>query len=158
MSISAVASVASFSVVLAETFGAVALSTLIPNAFVESANAMKRLASRAATDPADAGEEEKAMGPLSAIPGIDAVRDAVKNIAAATAEPSDLHLLLPKKATIDAEFEFHGSESLTVGAGLGAQIKLVTVNAGFSALYSSSSSNKVTLHVDFETVSVTIAP
>lgn len=151
MSISAVSSVTSFSIVLAETFGAVALSTLIPNAFIESANAVKRLA-------ADATETEKdeKMGPLNAIPGADAIANAVKNIAAATAESTDMHILLPKNASIDAEFEFHGRESYEAGASAGGQVQIVTINAGYSALYEAQSSNKVKLHVDFETVAVRI--
>jgi hypothetical protein len=64
--------------------------------------------------------------------------------------------LLPKTASIDAEFEFHGSERYGANANVGAQIEIVTVNAGYSALYEARSSNKVKLHVDFETVSVTI--
>jgi hypothetical protein len=155
-------SVASFSVVLAETFGAVMLSTLIPATFVETASTMKRLAKHHAdanTPPAEAEPAlNSALAPLESIPGIPALRDTLRNVAAATAEPTDLHLLLPKKAAIDAEFEFHGSESMEAGASVGGQIKLVTVEAGFSALYSVSSSNKVKLHIEFETVNFTIAP
>jgi hypothetical protein len=151
MSISAVSSVTSFSIVLAETFGAVALSTLVPNAFVESANAVKRLAA----DAADADKDD-AMSPLGAIPGVDAVVEAVKQIADATDDPTDMHILLPKNASIDAEFEFHGQESYQAGASVGGQVQIVTINAGYSALYTARSSNKVKLHIDFETVAVKI--
>ncbi|HVQ73987.1 MAG TPA: hypothetical protein VMT79_00455 [Candidatus Binatia bacterium] len=160
MALTTALSVASFSVVLAEAFGAVMLSTLIPATFVETANTLKRIAKQRADSgqPVSDSDAEGALTPLASLPGVDAIRDAIRNVAAATAEPSDLHLLLPKHATIDAEFEFHGQEEYAANVGVGAQIQLVTVNAGYSSLYSVSSSNKVKLHVQFETVKVTIAP
>lgn len=158
MSISAVSSVTSFSIVLAETFGAVAMSTLVPNAFIETANTIKLLAAKAA----EAGDNKiddtslANVNPLSAFPGVESVVGAVKSIAAATSDPTDMHILLPKNASIDAEFEFHGRESYQAGATVGGQVQIVTINAGYSALYEAQSSNKVKLHIDFETVAVKI--
>jgi hypothetical protein len=160
MAVTTAVSVASFSVVLAETFGAVMLSTLIPATFVETANTLKRLTKRHAdenTTPTEA-ETNAVLSALESLPGIPAIEDALRNVAAATAEPTNLNLLLPKSAVIDAEFEFHGSEAYSAEASVGAMVKLVTVEAGYSALYSVSSSNKVKLHIEFETVNLTIAP
>jgi len=111
--LSTAVSVASFSVVLAETFGAVMLSTLIPATFIETANTAKRLAKT----KADAGET-----------------------------PSD------------AEFEFHGKERYEAELRAGAQINLVNITAGYSALYETRSNNKVKLHIEFSSVPITISP
>ncbi len=160
MAVSTAISVASFSAVLAESFAAVMLSTLIPATFVETANTVKRLAQNAADDDGNVPEgavEDSALSPLDvAGPVTEPFKSIIRNVAAATAEPSDLNLLLPKSATIDAEFEFHASEAYELSAEVGAQIKLVTVAAGFSALYETSSSNKVSLHVEFESVNLRI--
>jgi hypothetical protein len=160
MAVTTAISVASFSIVLAETFGAVMLSTLIPATFVETASTMKRLAKKHVDAHTEPTQEEKdgALSVLKSLPGIPAISDALENVAMATAEPTNLNLLLPKQATIDAEFEFHGSESYAYNANVGAQVKLVTVEAGYSALYTVSSSNKIKLHIEFETVNITIAP
>jgi hypothetical protein len=160
--LSTAVSVASFSVVLAETFGAVMLSTLIPATFVETANTVKRLAkSKADQNPPATPSDTELTGATAALdklPGIDAIRDAIRNIAAATAEPSELNLLLPRSATIDAEFEFHGNERYSANLQAGAQINVVNITAGYSALYETSSRNKVKLHIEFSSVPVTIAP
>lgn len=159
MAFSTAVSVASFSVVLAETFSAVLLSTLIPATFVETASTVKRIARTAADAngnvPAGAVEDDD-LAPMNVVPGLETVRDVIRNIAGATAEPTDLNLLLPKRATIDAEFEFHGSEAYEAAAAIGAQVKLVNISAGYSALYETSSRNKVNLHIEFASVNVRI--
>lgn len=158
MAFSTAVSVASFSVVLAETFGAVMLSTLVPAGLVEVANTAKRLAAGVADGgDADPDAEDDGAGPADALAGVLApVTDVVRSIAAATAEPTDLNLLLPKSATIDAEFEFHGREAYSAQASAGAQINVVNISAGYSALYETSSSNKVKLHIEFASVAVRI--
>ncbi len=154
MGFSTAVSVASFSVVLAETFTAVMMSTLVPATFIEVASTAKRLAQNAA-NPGDADTDD-AVNQLDALPGVDGLKKVVNTIATATGEPTELQMLLPKTATIDAEFEFHGSESYAASVSGGAQVKVVTVSAGYSALYETSSSNKVKLHIEFASVPVQI--
>lgn len=158
MALSTAVSVASFSVVLAETFSAVMLSTLIPATFVETANTVKRIARKKANEgevPSDAISDND-VAAMNVVPGLETVRDVIKNIAGATAEPTDLHLLLPKTATIDAEFEFHGSEVYSAEARIGAMVELVNITAGYSALYETGSSNKIKLHIEFQSVNIRI--
>ena len=160
MAYSTAVSVASFSVVLAESFAAVMLSTLIPATFVETASTVKRLARNAADadgNVPDGAVEDDDLAPLDVAEAVAGpLKKVARNLAAATAEPTDLNLLLPSSATIDATFEFHGSEAYELGAEVGGQVKLVTVAAGYSALYETSSSNKVNLHVEFESVNIRI--
>ena len=167
MGLSTAVSVASFSVVLAESFSAVMLSTLVPATFIEVANTVKRVAKAKAAngetvtdddlngDPNNA-DDDGLLGPLGDVPGLDTVNTAIATVAAATAEPTELQMLLPSTATIDAEFEFHGGETYSAAASVGAQVKLVTINAGYSALYTTSSSNKLKLHIEFASVPVQI--
>ncbi len=202
MGATAIASVASFSVVLGETFAAVGLSTVVPNLFIAAAKAAKGAvappadvasavamltdaqaklsaatpgtadvtAAKAGVDSAlsllavpnpNAAGNQKAQasfqdmfGAESAAKGVvSKALDVVKNAANAVDE---LHVLLPNKATIDAEFEFHASEEYKAGVGIGAAVEMVTVKAGYSGMYESSSRNKVTLHVEFGAIAVKI--
>lgn len=156
MAFSTAVSVASFSVVLAETFGAVMLSTLVPAGLIEVANTAKRVAAGTAGGGGGGGGGP-APAPLDALAGaLDPVTNVVRSIAGAVAEPSDLNLLLPKSATIDAEFEFHGREAYSANVGVGAQVNIVNISAGYSALYETSSRNKVVLHIEFASVAVRI--
>lgn len=133
MALSTIESVASFSVVLAETFAAVGLSTLMPASFLALA--------RAGT----AG--------LTALSGNKLLPANVTSMVTAAAGSLDtIDLLVPKSAKIHAEFEFQGSDQYSVNASVGAMVEVVTIKAGFSYLYSSSSKNKVTLDVDFVSV------
>jgi hypothetical protein len=151
VAVSAAVSVAAFSVVLAETFAAVGLSSLIPAGFITTARLVKEVAGPT-PDPASEEDVNKLTAALTTEgkPG-DA---AGKLLTALARSVDDLDVLLPKDAKIHAEFEFHGSEGYSGEAAVGGQIELVTVKAGFSALYTASSSNKVTLDVDFASVHV----
>lgn len=63
----------------------------------------------------------------------------------------ELHLLVPKTARLHAEFEFQGHESFAGSASASASVlQVVSVNTGFSALYQTSTKNRITLDVDFE--------
>ena len=65
-------------------------------------------------------------------------------------------MLLPKTAKIHGEFEFHGSERYAEDVSAGCAAEVVTVKAGYSAMYEASSSNTVTLDVEFVSVHVEI--
>ena len=65
-----------------------------------------------------------------------------------------MDILIPKDAKIHAEFEFQGSDKMSVDLSAGGQVEVVTVKAGYSAMYESKSSNKITLDVNFVTVHV----
>jgi hypothetical protein len=159
MAVTAATSVLSFSAVLTQTFAAVGMSTLLPAAFVESVRIAKSIAA-AGEQNADA-LVESTLGPVTSLlpdNAREAAANALRSLARSASEPSELNVLLPKTATIDAEFEFHGAESYSAEMGAGAMVQLVSVNAGYSALYTVSSSNRVRLHIEFQTVNVTIAP
>jgi len=149
-------SVASFSIVLAESFASIGLSTLVPAVFAESASALKQLHA-GNTAPTDA-QLESELGKYSSV--FDMVggdkgkssnpREMADALLKAVAKSADsIKLLVPNKASLDAEFEFHAAESYKAEAQVGAMIEVVTVKAGFSGLFESSSSNKIKLHVDF---------
>lgn len=150
MALSTIASVASFSAVLAETFAAVGMSTLIPNALV--------LAAKAAKPSATGGTSPVNPSAIEAVEKLfhenNPVRGALATVRAAAASMDHIDLLVPKKATIDAEFEFQAAENYSASASVGAAVNVVTVNAGYSALYETSSRNKVSLHVEFGLVGI----
>ncbi|HUQ07942.1 MAG TPA: hypothetical protein VM261_35850 [Kofleriaceae bacterium] len=190
----AIASVASFSVVLAESFAAVGLSTIMPNLFIAAAKAAKGVAGGTGSSPeliaklnalhtklaagATASDTEvrtaaaavdtafiAAGAPQSATTapatelsamfhGESPVKKAMDMVAKAAHAVDHLDVLVPTKASIDAEFEFHAAEKMTGEAALGAAIEMVTIKAGYSALYEATSRNKVSLHVEFALVGV----
>lgn len=136
MALAAIESVATFSVVLTEAFAAVGMSTIVPNTFL----AMLRAAANG-QQPTD--EERKGLlkGPTERFFGhVLKTADSMESV----------DLLIPKKAKIHAEFEFQASEEYKVDAAIGVMVEVVTVKAGMTALYKSSSTNKITLDVDFE--------
>jgi hypothetical protein len=169
MAVSTVMSVGSFSVVLAEAFAAVGLSTLVPATVVTAARLAKAM-TKAQADRAAAGGDT------------DLIEDADKRYAdAKTAfgaiEPTlrsgplplqdlqpflnqladsvpSLDLLLPHDAKIHAEFTFEGRDATEAVAEIGGQISVVSVRAGFSALYEAKSTNKISLDVNFVSVNV----
>ncbi len=148
MAFSAAVSVASFSVVLAETFAAVGLSTVVPAAAVTLA--------RIAANQSNANDLATKLGNTPAAGMTDLIR-------ALPGAMTSLDMLLPKTAKIHAEFAFEGSEAVsgTGAAGGGATIDslaAVSVGVGYSALYQAQSSNKITLDIEFVSVNVPIAP
>lgn len=153
MAISAITSVASFSVVLAETFAAVGLATLIPN----GALVLARLAHAEAAGDNDADPDgfgnTMGTGVLEKNP-LTGLRDLLKKIGAST---NAIDLLLPKTARIHAEFEFEGRDAAQAEASIGGFVQMVSISAGYSALYEQRSSNKVTLDVEFAAVNVALA-
>jgi hypothetical protein len=152
--LSTVMSVTSFSVVLAEAFAAVGLSTVVPAAVVTAA----RLAAQLADDaPADDPKRKRLNGIIEGLPeGNMAGKTADLMKAVAKSLPT-LDILLPKTAKIHAEFTYTGTDSLSVSGGVSVPLQVVSVNVGFSELYTTTSSNKITLDVDFVSVNVPIA-
>ncbi len=173
--ISTVMSVASYSVVLAESFAAVGLSTLIPAGFVTMARFIHEAAALPAgnanrpadlsltelTDALNGLSREDTTGDARTDGVTDAgnfrpprPQDAAARLLTALAKSTDhIDLLVPKKATIDAKFEFSGSERYSYDVSMGGMIEVVTVKGGYSALFECKSSNEIKLHVDFEMVS-----
>ncbi len=142
MAVTAAVSVAAFSVVLAESFAAVAMSSLVPATFVQLA----RLAKAGGTAVANTALVGK-------LPGGTELAAALAEAAKST---TDIDVLVPKTARITADFEFEGTESYTVGASAGGAINVVSVAAGFSALYASKSTSKIHLEVDFVSVNYAV--
>lgn len=165
MPVAAAVSVASFSVVLAETFAAVGLSSIIPAGVVTLARAVKAGTAAAdeifkelAGEDATQGSAETPATPAK--PGLPAAAGIAKLVKAMGASTSSLDLLLPQKAHIHAEFTFEGreSESANVSGNAGGMIELVVVgvSAGYSALYEEKSTNKISMDIDFVSVNVPI--
>ena len=148
--VSTAVSVASFSVVLAEAFSAVGLSTLVPNTFIAAVRAAKATLD----DPnATAAKKDEARADLRAAAGTN---DRLAEVLLAAVDTDALDVLLPNSAKIHAEFEFQGSEKYEYGAEMGAMVEVVTIRAGYNALYETSSKNKITLDVSFAPVNVKI--
>ncbi len=141
MALSAAVSVASFSVVLAESFAAVAASSLVPATFLSLARAAK------ATGTGPSVTEGTAL--MTKNLGGDGFTKALAEAAKAI---TDIDLLVPKTARITGDFEFQARDSASIAVSGGVQVNVVTVNAGFAALYESSSKNKVHLEVDYVSV------
>ena len=164
MALSTAVSVASFSVVLAETFAAVSLSTLIPAGVVTMARLAKQFPKQLRDQDGNPVEETpearaKRQGPLTEAAGAVAATPAKAAAALVNAVGESLpslDLLLPKTAKIRAEFEFEGAERYEASVEVGALVKVVNIAAGYSALYETSSRNKITLEVDFVSVNVPI--
>jgi hypothetical protein len=148
MAVTAAVSVAAFSVVLAESFAAVAMSSLVPATFVQLARLAKAVAAGAPGAVDTAGTNL-----VSKLPGGADLAAALKEAAKST---TDIDILVPKTARITADFEFEGTESYTVGASAGGAINVVSVAAGFSALYASKSTSKIHLEVDFVSVNYAV--
>ena len=158
MALSAAVSVATFSAVLAESFVAVSASTLVPATFVSLARAIKAKATGATAAGSGSGaapaDETAAIGPmLSKTPGAREIIDALKGIGGRL---NDIDLLVPKTAKIHGEFTFEASEMYAGGASGGGVINVVAIAAAYSAMYSSTSTNKITLDVDFAAVNYTL--
>lgn len=160
-------SVATFSVVLAEVFTAVGLSSLIPATWVEIARVLRRLGPQPGGGPGPDGlsadEIAKALATVARLVPIPAGDDgttavAAKVIQALLASSDTIDLLLPKTASIDATFKFEAKEALDVQEQVGAALDVVSVRAGFSALYEEKSSNSITLKVDYVSVQEVLAP
>jgi len=148
MALTAAVSVASFSVVLAETFAAIGASTLVPATFVSGL----RLAKGGGEGAVDGGlGDDKmlaALGTNPLKPVIDALTKGMKNL-------DEVQLLLPRDARLHAEFEFEARDRVSVGASVSTPaLQVVNVNAGFAALYDSKSKNKITLDMNFVAVNV----
>ena len=151
MGVSTVMSAASFSVVLGEVFAAVGLSTTVPAGVVALARMAKALSSTPDADKAPLTDAKaKYTTSLEKTPA----KPVIDLIDKMSASLDELPMLLPKTAKIHAEFTYEGRDLTEVGASLGAQVEVVSVNAGFSALYESKSTNKITLDVDFVSVNV----
>ena len=157
-----------FTVVLAEVFAAVGLSTLIPNVFVQLCRALKLTGDAALTGVA----LDTVLGILVkglALPGLPAIPAAtadagtkgayeaklqmIKNhLIKAVQDTKKMQLLVPNKATIDAEFSCSGGESYGYEVGAEGVIEVVGVKGGFSALYEMKSSMTIRMHVEFAPV------
>jgi len=155
MAFSTAVSVGAFSVVLTQSFVAVAASTLVPAAFLSAARAAR---AAAAASGAGSGTGGGASGDGNALiasaPGVSEVMDTLR---AGISRVDDVDLLVPKSARIEAEFEFEASEAYSADASLGGMVNVVSVSAGYSALYTTSTRNKIKLEVDFAVVNYRIA-
>lgn len=157
MGVSAIMSVVSFSVVLAEVFAAVGLCTIVPAAVVTLARLVKNLprplnddgsANPARTTAVTARDDFKKELEKTAAKDVTALVNSI-----AESLPT-LDLLLAKTAKIHAEFTFEGRDEVKGDVQAGMMIDVVTVKAGASALYENKSTNKITLDVDFVSVNV----
>jgi hypothetical protein len=170
--LTAIASFASFTAVLAESLAAIGLSALMPTLIASVGKQLKCAFEDFANDPANL---EKALAPLREGLGslnkmlatrdgeglpVPSVMDVIESVLSSMARGSEsieaIDLLVPKSADLDASFEFHGNERYEGEAEVGAMVQLVTVKAGMSALYESTSSSKVSLKLHFESVPVNL--
>jgi hypothetical protein len=155
MAFSTAVSVAAFSVVLTESFVAVAASTLVPATFLAAARAARRAAD-ASGAAGDAGATDTTGNSLIAkAPG---VKEAVEALRSAIASVDEIDLLVPNKARIEADFEFEASEAYSGDATVGGFVNVVAISAGYSALYQTSTRNKIHLEVDFAAVNYKLTP
>ncbi len=167
--LTAAVSVASFSVVLAETFAAVGLSTVVPAGVVTLARMVKQIAgdpTQSASNGTTAAKDDvlhqiagqDASGTTPAKLGMPGADTAAKLVNAMAASLDELNLLLPSSAKIHAEFTFEARERYDVAAsgnlGVAAEVAVVGISAGFSALYEAKSTNKITLDIDFAPVNI----
>lgn len=169
--ISTAFSVASYSAILTQNFAMVGISTLVPAAIAIAAKGLKGSVPESVPDNVPENEADNvpdnetesetkktAKDPLAALFGPASKKadtpgplEGVTNIidSVAKSQPDALQLLAPKSAKIEAEFQFRGNESYKGEAEVGAMINVVTVKAGFAALFEAESSNKIKLTVDF---------
>ncbi|MFZ4689791.1 MAG: hypothetical protein ACOYLS_11185 [Polymorphobacter sp.] len=150
MALSAAVSVASFSVVLAESFAAVAASSIVPATFLTLVRAAKGAAAGSGSSAPPSSDTTRTVDSLL---GSDSISKALKEAAKSV---TDIDLLVPKTARITADFEFQATDAVSGGVSAGAQVEVVTINAGYSALYTSTSKNKIHLEVDFVSVNFVI--
>ncbi len=158
--------VMAFTVVLAEAFAAVGLSTLAPAMFVQFCRVARAALIGGAANLDTLLTELVQVAPrLPGLPQLpdpndpgyqDAIQSVKDSIIEMLRSNDKIQLLVPKTATIDAEFSMGGSESASINAGVGGMIKVVNVNAGFSALFELHSSTTVRLHVDFAQAEYTL--
>jgi hypothetical protein len=167
-------SVLAFTVVLAEAFLAVGLSTLVPAAFVQMARVIRALLKASTQDnTAIDAALDHLLDVAPILPGMpgplppdattaerDARRAALQPYKKAVRELIDssdkLQLLVPKSANIDAEFSCSGGESYSANAGAEGVIQVVGIKAGYSALFEMKSSTSVRLHVEFAPVEFSV--
>ncbi len=147
MAFSTAISVGAFSVVLAETFAAVAASTLVPATFLAVVRAAKK---------ANAPDDEVNAADML-IDRMSGVKETVKAVQTAADSIDEIDLLVPRTAKINAQFAFEASESYAGSAAVGGMVNVVAVAAGYSALYETSSANKITLDVEFAAVNYTLS-
>lgn len=160
MPIAGAMSVASFSIVLAEVFASVGLSTLVPASFLQLARALRQVVKDEDLKGLSADELTSAVSEFAKFLPLSDGKDpniASKVIQSLLSSSDTIDLLLPKTAKIKAEFSFEASESYEAGFELGAQLNVVGVRVGYSALYNERSSNKVTLEIDYVSVQEQIA-
>lgn len=143
MVVSTAVAVAAYSTVVAETFAAVGLSTLVPAAFLTTARAIKAAGENAADS----------LEAASTVPKIIPTGRAAQLIRAVARSSKSIDLLIPKDGTLHAEFAFEASESYKAHMDVGATVQVASIKAEYSALYEASSKNKITLDVDFGLVS-----
>ena len=148
MALSAAVSVASFSAVLAASFAAVATSSLVPATFLTLV--------RAAKPPPPAPGGGSASATVTAVEGLLGNNILSNALMEAAKVVTDIDLLVPKSAKITGDFEFQATDAVSGGASVGALVKVVTISAGYSALYTSTSKNKIHLEVDFVSVNYPI--
>jgi hypothetical protein len=164
---SSIESTVSFTVVLAETFAAVGLATVVPTALIATAKLTKAALNEAAKktnntygQPFDSHSELIDSTRDANPDGGDAIEGAVSKglrvIQAAVANVKDVNLLMPQTANIKAEFTFSANDAYSLDVGGNATIQAVNVKAGFTALYSSKSSNRISMNIHFEPVAVTL--
>ncbi|MFZ4506598.1 MAG: hypothetical protein ACOYON_02740 [Fimbriimonas sp.] len=148
-------SVLTFSVVLAEVFGAVGLSTLVPATFVQIARAAANIGDENNLTQEEMSSALKAISRF--LPGSqEGVELATKVLLSMMSSSENLELLLPKTASIDAEFKFQATTKVDGGIDVGVMVQVVSVKGGYSALYEESSSNSVNLKVNYVAVQVPI--
>lgn len=151
MSISTVMSVTSFSVVLGEMFAAVGLSTTVPAGVITLARLAKALPSNSS---ANTTALNNTKNDLSQVLDNTPAKTVTALVDKMSVSLDELQLLLPKTAHIHADFTYEGRDAMSAQASVGAMVNVVSVNAGFSALYESKSTNKITLDVDFVNVNI----
>lgn len=152
MALSAAVSVASFSIVLAKSFAAVAASSLVPATFLT----LVRAAKGAAAGGGGSASAPPSTATVAAVDGLLGNSELSNALKEAANVVTDIDLLVPKTAKITADFEFEATDGISVGASVGAAVQVVTISAGYSALYTSTSKNKIHLEVDFVSVNYTI--
>jgi hypothetical protein len=147
---SSIESVGSYTVVLAETFAAVGLASIIPTALIAAAQAAKGalLNAPATQNIPDAGDIKTSLQDFKGLDkGLTILNAMGKSL-------DEFQVMMPKTAHIESSFEFEGSDKVTENASGGVAVQVVNVNAGFSLLYESKSTNKITMDIDFHIVNI----
>jgi hypothetical protein len=152
MAVSAAVSVASFSAVLAASFAAVATSSLVPATFLTLVRAAKG-AGAGGGGSASASASPATVASINSLLGDDKLSKALSEAANSV---TDIDLLVPKSAKITGDFEFQATDRVSGGVSVGTAVQVVTISAGYSALYTSTSKNKIHLEIDFVSVNYPI--